>query len=99
MRLFPRFLAVGIALLGMTTVAFAQQEVPYDDILPPVNDVAPPVDEIPPPVDEIPPPVDDGGAPASQPASAPEIDPRSATTALGLLAGGLLMVRGRRRAR
>ena len=37
--------------------------------------------------------------PACSPRRAPEIDPANATTALALLAGGLLVVRGRRRSR
>ncbi len=35
-------------------------------------------------------------APAATPASAPEIDPASAVSAFTLLAGGLVMIRGRR---
>jgi hypothetical protein len=39
----------------------------------------------------------DLGAPAPTPTAAPEIDPGMAAGALTLLAGGLAMVRGRRR--
>lgn len=37
-----------------------------------------------------------GASPASDPAAAPEIDPASAMSAFTLLAGGLVLIRGRR---
>ena len=80
MRLFRRFLAVAVIVLGMTSVALAQGQQGQND---PNNGKL------------------DGRSKlhGNQPAAAPEIDPRSATTALALLASGLLMVRGRHRAR
>jgi hypothetical protein len=78
MRLFQRFLAVGIVVIGMSSVALAQGGNQGGN-----NDKQ-----------------NGGTRPRpSTPNVAPEIDARSAVTALALLAGGLLMVRGRRRVR
>jgi hypothetical protein len=42
------------------------------------------------------PPAASPASPASDPAAAPEIDPASAMSAFTLLAGGLVLIRGRR---
>jgi len=91
--LIAGLMLMGLAGTAMVSTSIAQTPPPVGLNPPPPPPVGlnPPPPPPPPPVGLNPPP------PPAAPLAAPEIDAASAAAALALLAGGLLVLRGRKR--